>query len=580
MTSALTQKDAYKIGHINQYPEGTELVYSNFTPRSSRLSPVPSDLNDDKIVFFGLQYYIKDYLIKEWNETFFDKPKEEVVAKYARRVNAMLGEGAIDFKHIEALHDLGYLPIEIKALPEGVKVPMKVPMLTIKNTLPEFYWLTNTLETSLSNELWKPCTTATIAKAYHTLLKEYAIKTGSPLDFVGIQGHDFSARGMSGRKDAAICGMGHLLSFIGTDSVGAIDAAEDFYNADCEKELLGVSVNASEHSVMCMGSQEGEFETYKRFLTELYPSGVVSIVSDTWDYWEVLTDFMPRLKDVIMNRQKDALGLAKCVLRPDSGNPVDIICGTGSKAISLADSPLDFEQWKGWVAEHINETFCEDLAEDCTNPVFDMSQSYNHNGDIYKVTYTPELNRHDKTYYYVDNWGDDVSYCEFEELEPTPEQKGSVEVLWDLFGGTINDKGYKVLDEHIGLIYGDSITLERAKLILEKLEAKGFASSNIVFGYGSFTYQYITRDSYGMAMKATAGIVDGKLIEICKDPKTDDGTKKSAKGLLRVEKENGEYVLYDQQDEFWETQGKLQTVFKDGELRVDLDFQEVRDNLK
>ena len=158
----------------------------------------------------------------------------------------------------------------------------------------------------------------------------------------------------------------------------------------------------------------------------------------------------------------------------------------------------------------------------------------------------------------------------------SPEYKGAIECLWEIFGGTTTDKGYKLLDSHIGLIYGDSITLERAESILKGLEAKGFCSGNVVFGVGSYTYQYVTRDNFGFAMKATSGVVNGERRDIFKDPKTDSGTKKSAKGLLRVEQEGNSLILLDRQTEEQECQGLLDTVFTNGKLVKDCSLSEIR----
>lgn len=483
--------DFYKADHRRQYPVGTEYVYANFTPRSSRLAKMLPDF-DDKIVFFGLQGFIKHFLIETWNEGFFQQDKAKVIARYKRRMDNALGDGAVPVNHIEALYDLGYLPIRIKALEEGSRVNIKVPVLTIVNTLPEFFWLTNYLETVLSAELWKSCTTATIAFEYKRLLTAYAIKTGAPLDFVAVQGHDFSSRGMSGIYDATQNGVGHLTSFIGTDAVSAIDYAEEYYDAD---GIVGISVPATEHSVMCMGSEDNEIETFRRLITELYPSGVVSIVSDTWDFWRVITEFTVELKDEILARQPNALGLAKLVFRPDSGDPVKIICG---------------------------------------DPEAEMG---------------------------------------------SPAYKGAVQCLWEIFGGTETDQGYKVLNERVGLIYGDSITLERALNIVQGLEAKGFASNNLVFGIGSYTYNYLTRDTFGFAVKATWGQVNGVPRELFKDPITDSGIKKSAKGLLRVEKTEDGFVLFDQQTMEQEQQGELKTVFENGQLIRACRLNEIRERL-
>lgn len=483
--------DFYKADHRRQYPVGTEYVYANFTPRSSRLAKMLPDF-DDKIVFFGLQGFIKHFLIETWNEGFFNQAKAKVVAAYKRRMDNALGEGAVPVEHIEALHDLGYLPLKIKALPEGSRVNIKVPVLTIINTDPNFFWLTNYIETVLSAELWKSCTTASIAYEYKRLLSQYAEKTGAPLDFVAVQGHDFSSRGMSGIYDAAQSGVGHLTSFIGTDSVASIDYAEEYYNAT---GVIGVSVPATEHSVMCMGSEESEIETFRRLICELYPAGVVSIVSDTWDFWRVITEFSVELKAEILKRQPNALGLAKVVFRPDSGDPVKIICGD------------------------------------------------------------PDAER------------------------DSPAYKGAVQCLWEIFGGTETAQGYKVLNERVGLIYGDSITLERAQNILKDLEAKGFASNNLVFGIGSYTYNYLTRDSFGFAVKATWGQVNGVGRELFKDPVTDSGVKKSAKGLLRVEQTEHGFELFDQQSFEQEKMGALQTVFENGQLLRECSLDQIRERL-
>jgi nicotinamide phosphoribosyltransferase len=483
--------DFYKADHRRQYPKGTEYVYANFTPRSSRLANLLEGY-DERVVVIGVQAYIKRILIDQWNQEFFAKPKQEVVSKYKRRMDTSLGEGAVPIEHIEALYDLGYLPLKIKSLPEGSRVNIRVPMFTVVNTLPEFFWLTNYIETSISAEIWKPCTTATIAYEYKRLLTDYAVQTGAPLDFIPVQAHDFSSRGMSGMLDAAASGIGHLANFIGTDTVAAIDYAEDYYGID---GVVGVSVPATEHSVMCMGEKDNEIDTFKRLINDLYPSGVVSIVSDTWDFWKVISEYTKVLKQDILNRQPNAIGLAKVVFRPDSGDPVKVICGD-------ADA-------------------------------------------------TPG----------------------------TPEFKGAAECLWDIFGGTTTDNGYKLLNERVGLIYGDSITLQRAQAILKGLKAKGFASTNIVFGIGSYTYQHLTRDTFGFAIKATWGQVNGQGREIFKDPITDKGDKKSAAGLLRIEETENGFELFDRQTPEQEQQGALDIVFENGKIIKETSFADIKAKL-
>ena len=475
--------DGYKVDHRRQYPDQTTLVYSNWTPRKSRME------NVEEVVFFGLQYFIKKYIIEDFNKHFFGQPKAEVVKKYARRINNYLGENQVGTKHIEDLHDLGYIPMVFKALPEGSSIPIRVPMFTMYNTKADFFWLTNYFETLLSAVIWMPCTSATIAKQYRTILDKYAKETSSIPEFVDWQGHDFSMRGMAGIEAATTSAAGHLLSFTGTDTIPSIEFFEEYYNANSDTELIGGSVAATEHSVMCMGTTEGEFETFQRLICEVYPKGIVSIVSDTWDLWKVLTDYLPRLKSVIASRE------GKVVVRPDSGDPVDIICG---------------------------------------NP-----NGKNEN-----------------------------------------EKKGVIELLWDTFGGSTNAKGYKELIPQIGAIYGDSITIARATQICERLKAKGFASTNVVLGIGSYTYQYNTRDTFGFAMKATYGEVNGEGRAIFKDPITDDGTKKSAKGLMKITLEKGEYKLHDQVTWAEEKQGELKEVFRDGKLLIDQSLAEIRSRVR
>ena len=475
--------DGYKVDHRRQYPIGTTLVYSNWTPRKSRIEGV------DEVVFFGLQYFIKKYIIQDFDLYFFKQPKEEVVKKYARRINNYLGENLVGTKHIEDLHDLGYIPMVFKALPEGTSVPVRVPMFTMYNTLPEFFWLTNYFETLLSAVVWLPCNSATIAKQYRIVLDKYAQETSSVPEFVDWQGHDFSMRGMGGIEAAVTSSAGHLLSFAGSDTIPAIDFLEEYYNANSDVELVAGSVAATEHSVMCMGTTEGEYDTFKRLICEVYPKGIVSIVADTWDLWKVLTDYLPRLKDEIISRE------GKVVIRPDSGDPVDIICG---------------------------------------NP----------NG------------------------------------KTEEEKKGVIELIWDVFGGTTNSKGYKELVPQIGAIYGDSITVARATQICERLKSKGFASTNVVLGIGSFTYQYNTRDTFGFAMKATYGEVNGEGRAIFKDPITDDGTKKSAKGLMKIDLVDGVYHLTDNVSWEEERKGELKEVFRDGKLLIHHSLSEIKNNVK
>jgi nicotinamide phosphoribosyltransferase len=302
---------------------------------------------------------------------------------------------------------------------------------------------------------WNAQTVASIARNYRDLCETFAAATCDNNGHVDWQCHDFSMRGLSSLETSSSSQLGHLLYFNGTDTLPCLFRGAETY-IDFDIAQFG-SVPATEHSVMCAGGELSEQETFERIM-RVYPTGIVSIVSDTWDFWKVLTELLPSMRDQIMARD------GKLVIRPDSGDPVDIICG--------------------------------------------------------------------------------------DPLAPygSPEFKGAIELLWEVFGGEINSRGFRVLDSHIGLIYGDSITLERAKRIFERLQENGFASSNIVLGVGSYTYQHNTRDTYGFAMKATGAIVNGQERALFKDPVTDDGTKRSFKGFLstRYSEENDEFYTVDQ----------------------------------
>lgn len=445
--AAMLMADFYKLSHRKQYPEGTQLVYSTWTPRATKIQGV------NEVAVFGIQGFIKEYLVEFFKENFFSRNIADIVKDYKRFITATLGDLDPDVSHIVELHQLGYLPLVVRSLNEGEVVPIRTPVLVIYNSDYRFFWLTNYIETLMSSILWKPMTSATIALRYKKILNKYAKLTTGSTDFVQFQGHDFSMRGMDAIEASARSGAGHLAAgFVGTDTIPSILYLEEYYNTDVTKELVGCSIPATEHSVMC--AYEDDRKSFRRLITELYPSGFLSVVSDTWNLWEVLTEVLPELKQEVLERD------GKLVVRPDSGDPVKIVCG---------------------------------------DP----------------------------------------------EGKTEAERKGVVELLWDTFGGTVTNEGYKVLDSHVGCIYGDSITLQRCEAICEGLKNKGFASVNCVFGIGSFTYQYNTRDTFGFALKSTYCRIKDKDVPIFKDPITDDGTKRSLKGCVSVTKDTNGFKTQD-----------------------------------
>ena len=867
--TATSNIDSYKLGHPDQFPDGTNKVYANFTPRSLRLLGTPQSYSDNLIAWVGFQVFLKD-LKRVWQETFFDLPKDVAVSEFAELAAPFCGPRGFNTERLEWLHDVGYLPLEIKALPEGTLVPVGIPVLTITNTLPKAYWLPSNIETWLSSDCWKTPTAATIAYNYRKIIDYYTNVTGGNKDFVQWQGHDFSSRGMSGMIDAGKTGIGHLCFFTGTDNVTAVHTINSAY--DGKNTFVGGSVPATEHATMTSrilvevkkleevyyGQNidksedelfaEAETIVIEQLIAEIYPSGVVSIVSDSFDFWTVITKIAPALKDKILNRIPDSFGLAKVVFRPDCySDDTEVFTNTGWKLFSeltgndlvaqvLDDGTYEFVtpikytkqyytgnmhhfsdhfgkidflvtpnhrmvlsqngteriitaeklgnrgnhkqkmfrsasaknmgkqlsfieriniafqadgsyitdgnkirfcfskqrkidrltdmldsndiKYKKYFSDRGNVEFvididksmvskdfewvdtsnlcgnwCREFIEelsywdstrrsdnrfkfDTTNklvidkieliaisagygcllssyidnrkdifsevftvhimkdntiggqswtntPVFYDGYVYcvsvpsgklmvkrnksilvcGNSGDPVKILcghsfatvtsiesyaemidvdaggYNVVFNEEDGKYYtfesYDNGWSTEFTFNEISEAEV----KGAVECLWDIFGGTTNDRGFRTLNQRVGLIYGDSITMARCEDILRQLAAKGFASDNVVFGIGSYTYQYLTRDTCGFAMKATYVEVDGEPISIFKNPKTDSGTKKSAKGLLQVVEENGTLVL--KQDVTWEEekQGLLRTVFLDGKILIDEDFATIRNRI-
>lgn len=519
--------DVYKTGHKSMLPKGSFRMVSNFTPRSGKLSNIP---NNGKILNVGNQIVFQD-LIEDWDKNFFKLNFKEFEVKikqfqYDMTQMLMLSE-EFDVSHFRALYKLGYLPLEIKAIDEGEEIPYKIPMYVLYNTQEIgqdiFDWVVNYLETALSMESWHTPTSATTALAMRRLGSYWAERTNPEMQwFVDYQFHDFSMRGMSGKSAAKHSGLGFAMVSKGSDTLPVIPLARKYYDVPNDEVVIN-SVIATEHAIMCtltgffILTKDGEWEKVGnmeletfRYLLELYPSGILSVVSDTWDLWRVVTEYCKELKDLIMSRN------GKLVIRPDSGDPVKIVCGIPDNDFG-GKNTIGLKQL-GW-----------------TNIV--------------------------------------------------EQQKGVVELLWEVFGGTKTSTGYKQLDSHIGVIYGDSINYQRAEDIFTRLEAKGFASTNIVLGVGSYSLQYVTRDTHGFAQKATyvEVEVDNKIesINIFKDPITDDGVKKSIKGLPLVYKENGEYKLKDQVswEEFIGESNLLRTIVKDGKFTRRFTFKEIRTKL-
>lgn len=485
-TNPMLLIDFYKAVHAEMLPKNITKSVSYFTPRMSRVK------RWDKVVMFGLQGFIKTYLIDYFNEEFFDKPFEEIIYEYKRIMDASLGKDTYKIDKIENLHKLGYLPIEIVALPEGTIAPMHVPMFGITNTHKDFAWLPQALESLISAEMWHPMLAATVGKTYRDIVNYYYDLTCDDNISKAKALGAFDFRGEECLQSAVKAGAGWCLSFLNTATVPTIPYLEKNYNCDCTKEDVAYGSPSTEHSVMCSNyAIDGdEITLLRRLLTEIYPNTSFSAVLDSYDYWNVINNILPRLKTEIMNHNGCML------MRGDSGDCVEVVTKT-----------------------------------------------------VFK--------------------------------------------LWDEFGGTINSKGYKILDPHVKAIYGDSITVQRCEEIYKILMENGFSCSNVALGAGSFSFQCIeedgflkpfTRDTFSSCIKATYCEIDGKPFPIFKNPK-DGGFKKSQKGCCRVYTRCDGSIYYEdeltwEQATDYEKRGNmLIPVFKDGELLKEQSLKEIRDRL-
>jgi len=453
------KKDVYKESHVAQLNKNVEELLETWTPRGTRIEGVNS------VILFNLQAFIMEYLIEDFNKTFFDKPLAEIIEEYKMFMNGVLFDDDPNLDPITSLHDLGYLPIEIRAVKEGTRVPMRCPAFTFRSTKKELAWLAGSLETLTSTENWSPITVATIAAELNRVTREFCLKTTGSYDGSEYMNHDFSMRGMSGVAHAASAGAGHCLSGKGTDTIPAVHRLWKYYAGKIAYGGIGCSVPATEPD----------------------------------DFWHNITVVLPELKEEIMARD------GKFVCRPDTGNPADVICGRGGTLIG--------------------------------------------NG-MYKVSGDP--------------FTDECTYI------TEAESKGLIQVLFEEWGGTISETGYKLLDSHIGAIYGDSITMSVQRDIYERLAAKGYSSMNVVLGIGSFQYNMNTRDTFNQAFKAVNSIVDGVDVPLFKDPKGSP-MKKSQRGRVVVFKnDNGEIDYIDglnrSQVKDMEKMDLLETVFLDGKL--------------
>lgn len=572
MYNPLLMIDFYKAVHSEQYPNGITKIYSPGTPRMSRLEDV------DEVTYFGGQAFCKEYLIEAFNKYFFNRYEHEVVREYIRILTHTLGPGTYNPEKIVKLHQLGYLPIAVYTIPEGMATKIGVPQTVFVNTHPDFAWLTNTLETAYSSYIWHIQVSVEVGKRYRKIVQKYVDKTCTEGTRVARMLGDFSMRGQHGYESAMHSSAGWLTSFLNTATVPAIMWLEENYNCDCTKEEVGFGAISWEHSTVTSNyALDGDEETnLKRALTEIYPNHNFSYLTDSYDHDNFLLNVVPACKDEILAHNGTIL------FRGDSGDPVEIIAG--KKIEWIPDGEIDFSD------KDNTEDWFRDWAYN--NGIEGKENHYFHiDGKFYKVHFNAEYMKErgrysDCNYYFLDGY--DIVW---EEVDPSLDFLGMVWYLDQKFGSTINEKGYKVLNPHIKAIYGDSMTPSKVKEAHERLAAQGYAINNVVFGVGSFSFMCLedknggmnpyTRDTFGYAIKATYGEdANGEPIMICKQPKA-LAWKKSPKGCIKVALDGQGYT---DGWTFEEAHGEgvenlLQLVFRNGEMVTETSLAEVRQRM-
>lgn len=449
-TSILLSADSYKYSQFNQYPEGTEYIYSYIESRGGKY---------DETVFFGLQAFIKEYLLDPITVEMIDEA-EAIITAHGEPFNREGWEYILDeYK--------GYLPVEIRAVPEGSVIPVSNILVSIRNIDPECYWLTSFLETALLRAVWYPTTVATNSREIKKVILDALERTGTPGD-IAFKLHDFGARGVSSLESAGIGGAAHLVNFMGTDTIEALLFARRYYGAD----MAGFSVPAMEHSTVTSWGRDHEVDSYRNMVKKNgKPGGIISAVSDSYDIFNACKLWGTELKQDILDSG------ATLVVRPDSGDPATVV-------------------------------------------------------------------------------------------------RACLTILDEYFGHTVNDKGYKVLN-NVRVLQGDGITIDSIRDILDTIIRCGYSADNLVFGQGGALLQIVNRDDQRFAMKCSAAWVNGKWVDVYKDPITDQG-KKSKKGLLKLIKNEDGYKTV-RLDENYDLD-LLELVYYCGTLIREMTFEEVRAN--
>jgi len=454
--------DSYKVSMFKQYPAGTTGVYSYIESRGGRY---------DRTVFFGLQAFIKEYLLAPITQVDIDIA-DEILTAHGEPFNRA------GWQYILDQHG-GYLPVIIRAVPEGTVVPVKNVLATIENTDPECFWLTTWLETALLRAVWYGTTVATQSYTIKQVILDFLERTGDP-NLIDFKLHDFGARGVSSLESAGIGGAAHLVNFMGTDTITGILFAREYYNAG----IAGFSIPAAEHSTITSWGRDGEVDAYRNILNNFAsPGSIVAVVSDSYDIYNAVENLWGgELRQQVIDSG------ATVVIRPDSGDPV-------------------------------------------------------------------EVNRR------------------------------LVEMLGKKFGYTTNAKGFKVLN-NVRLIQGDGINELTVRSILGAFMTMGWSADNIAFGMGGALLQAVDRDTQKFAMKASSAEINGKWVDVQKDPITDAGKKSKAGRVTLWTNSGGEFASGVTEPTGWTDKGigqwteALVPVYWNGNLHKDYTFDEVRANAR
>jgi nicotinamide phosphoribosyltransferase len=455
MSNLILATDSYKHSHFLQYPPEARAICAYVEARPNPFS--------DKVLFFGLQPYLIDLLGRPLTRGDIDEA-EALCTAHGVPFNRAGWEAVVSDHG-------GFLPIEIKALPEGMIAPTGVPLAQVENTDPRMPWLTTFVETALLRAIWYPTTVATLSWKCKAIIRAGLEKTSDDVKGqLPFKLHDFGARGVSSGESAGLGAMAHLVNFMGTDTLEGLLAARRYYGA----KMPGFSIPAAEHSTMTSWGRDREEAAYANMLDRFDGAGaLVAVVSDSYDLDAAVADIWGgALREKVLTRQ------GSLVVRPDSGDPVE-----------------------------------------------------------------------------------------------TPVR--TVKTLWEKFGGSVNGKGYRVLDPHVRVIQGDGMNIDSIARLVERMVAEGFAIDNIAFGMGGGLLQQINRDTLRFAMKANAmRDAEGVWRDVCKAPATDPakGSKAGRQAVVRTEAG----LVARRLDATAPGEDLLVPVWRNGELLVRHDFEVVR----